>query len=63
MRSAAAVWQEGYGGFTVDSSRMSEIVSYIRNQEEHHRTTTFEEEFLALLQRHGVSYDERYLWL
>jgi REP element-mobilizing transposase RayT len=56
-------WQDGYGGFTVDSGDTAELVSYIRNQEEHHRRVTFEEEFIGLLKRHRVSYDERYLWL
>lgn len=56
-------WQDGYGGFTVDSGDTAELVSYIRNQEDHHRTTTFEEEFVRLLKRHGVKYDQRYLWL
>jgi putative transposase len=56
-------WQDGYGGFTVDAGDKTALVSYIENQEEHHRSVTFEEEFVALLERHGVSYDERYVWL
>jgi putative transposase len=51
-------WQDGYGGFTVDSGDTASVVAYIRSQEDHHRTVTFEEE-----KRHGVSYDERYLWV
>ena len=35
---------------------------YIQRQAEHHRKMTFEEEFLALLKKHGIAYDERYLW-
>jgi len=38
------------------------LIEYIRNQEEHHRKRGFKEEFLILLERHGVEYDERYLW-
>ena len=39
------------------------VRNYIQNQEEHHRKTSFQEEFLSLLQRHGISYEERYLWV
>ena len=39
-----------------------EGVQYIQRQAEHHRKMTFQEEFLALLKRHRITYDERYLW-
>jgi putative transposase len=55
-------WQDGYGAFTVSKSNLPEVIQYVENQREHHRTKTFQEEFLALLQRHGVEYDERYVW-
>jgi len=55
-------WQDGYGAFTVSKSNMSEVEQYIRNQREHHRIHTFQEEYRALLNRHGIAYDERYLW-
>ena len=55
-------WQEGYGAFSVSSSQIKVTIEYIRGQEEHHRKKTFQEEYLAFLKRHGVSYDERYLW-
>jgi REP element-mobilizing transposase RayT len=55
-------WQEGYGAFTVSRSHLIEVSRYIADQEEHHRTLTFQEEYLALLAQHGVEYDERYLW-
>lgn len=55
-------WQEGYGAFTVSSSQRDNVRSYIARQEEHHRKRTFQEEYLELLQRCGVEYDERYLW-
>lgn len=55
-------WQEGYGAFSIGRSRLQETIAYIRNQEEHHRICTFQEEFLQLLARHGLEYDERYLW-
>ena len=55
-------WQEGYGGFTVGAPQCPAVSDYIARQEEHHRTRTFQEEYLAFLQRGGVENDERYLW-
>lgn len=55
-------WQEGYGAFTVSRSHLDDLVQYIRSQEEHHRKRSFQEEYVALLKRHGIEYDERYLW-
>jgi len=55
-------WQDGYGAFTISKSNLPEVVRYIQNQREHHRKKTFQEEYLELLQQHGVEYDERYLW-
>lgn len=54
-------WQEGYGAFTVSSSQLENVRAYIQEQEEHHRTRAFREEYLSLLQRSGVEFDERYL--
>src|SRR5438477_7276836 len=54
-------WQEGYGAFTVSASQLENVRRYIQQQEEHHRTHTFQEEYLALLQRSGVEFDERYV--
>jgi len=55
-------WQEKYGAFSVSFSQLDTITSYIKNQQEHHRTRSFQEEFLALLKKHRIEYDERYLW-
>jgi putative transposase len=55
-------WQEKYGAFTVSVSQLENVVEYIRNQEEHHRKRTFEEEFKALLKNHRIDYNEEYLW-
>jgi hypothetical protein len=52
----------GYGAFSVSQSNVEAVSEYIANQEEHHRTRTFQEEFRLLLKRHGVEYDERYVW-
>lgn len=55
-------WQDGYGAFSVSKSSLPDVIQYIRDQREHHRARTFQEEYLAFLQRHEVQYDERYLW-
>jgi REP element-mobilizing transposase RayT len=55
-------WQTGYGAFSVSFSRLSVVEQYIGSQQEHHQTVPFQDEFLSFLRRHGVSYDERYLW-
>jgi len=55
-------WQEGYGAFTVSPSQRATVVRYIAGQEEHHRKLSFQEEYLTLLKRCGVEYDERFLW-
>ena len=55
-------WQEGYGAFSIGISRVGSTVEYIRGQEEHHRTRTFQEEFVLFLKKHGMEYDEAMLW-
>ena len=55
-------WQAGYGAFSVSQTNVDEVRRYIEQQEEHHRVRSFQEEFLAFLKRHGMEYDERYLW-
>jgi REP element-mobilizing transposase RayT len=55
-------WQEGYGAFSLGVSQVEQTRSYIERQAEHHRKTTFQEEFLAFLKRHQMEYDERYVW-
>ena len=55
-------WQKGYGGFGVSRSNIAAVVRYIQNQEQHHRKMTFEEEFIALLKKHGIEYDLRYVF-
>jgi putative transposase len=55
-------WQEGYGGFSVSMSQRGRVEKYIRAQLEHHGGRTFEEEFVGLLIKHQISYDERHLW-
>jgi REP element-mobilizing transposase RayT len=55
-------WQGGYGAFSVSESAAGIVVRYITNQAEHHRRRTFQAKFRKLLERHHVSYDERYVW-
>jgi putative transposase len=55
-------WQHGYGIFSVSKSHLDSVVQYIDDQEEHHRITTFQEEFRAFLEKYQVAYDERYIW-
>jgi putative transposase len=55
-------WQEGFAAFSVSESQADPVTQYIRNQEEHHRRQSYQEEFISLLERHGVEYDPRYLW-
>lgn len=55
-------WQSGDGAFSVSQSNVGPVVKYIQNQEQHHRTRTFQEEFRLLLDRHGIEYDESYVW-
>jgi putative transposase len=55
-------WQVKYGAFSVTVALLGKIVQYIKDQEAHHRKMTFQEEFLTLLKKHRIEYDERYLW-
>ncbi|MHB9110898.1 MAG: IS200/IS605 family transposase [Armatimonadota bacterium] len=55
-------WQDGYGAFSVSYQGLDRVKAYIAQQVEHHRTVTFKEEFIDFLARHGIEYDERYLW-
>jgi REP element-mobilizing transposase RayT len=55
-------WQEGYGAFSVSSSNLDQVTRYIRNQEAHHRKFSFEDEFRALLKKHDVDYDPKYIF-
>ena len=55
-------WQEGYGAFSVSKSVKEQVITYIDNQKLHHKTLSFHDEFLFLLDKHGIEYDEKYLW-
>ncbi|MBK1831560.1 IS200/IS605 family transposase [Verrucomicrobiaceae bacterium R5-34] len=62
LKRKAFAWQEGYGAFTVSSPDLEKVRLYMLHQEEHHRKVTFKEEYLAMLKRGKVEYDERFLW-
>jgi putative transposase len=55
-------WQEGYGAFSISASHVPEVAAYIERQEEHHRTKSFQEEYLSFLKEYNIEYDERYVW-
>ena len=55
---AGFAWQEGYGGFTVSRSAVQAVEQYIAKQKEHHQHRDFASEFLELLRRHGIEFDE-----
>ena len=54
-------WQEGYAAFTVSATARASVQAYIANQEEHHRTKSYREELIELLQKAGIEYDPQYL--
>ncbi len=55
-------WQKGYGVFSVTHSGVDEVSRYIQRQEQIHKTRSFKEEYVRMLQAHGVAYDPDYLW-
>jgi REP element-mobilizing transposase RayT len=54
-------WQDGYGAFTYSIKEKDRLIEYVKNQEEHHKTITFRDEFIKLLNEHGIEFDEKYL--
>ena len=55
-------WQDGYGVFSVSRSGIDGVVDYIKRQREHHSKQSFEDEYRALLKKHGIDFDEKYLF-
>ena len=55
-------WQRGYGAFSVSLSQLDTVLDYVKAQQQHHRTRTFQEEYRELLRKHGIDFDERYVW-
>jgi len=56
-------WQDGYGIFSVNPTPVNVVVEYIRNQDEHHKTLSFQDELRTFLKKYKVDYDERYIWI
>jgi REP element-mobilizing transposase RayT len=55
-------WQDGYAAFTVSKSNINAVSEYIKNQREHHRGRSFQEEYLEFLVKNGIPFDKRYVW-
>jgi REP element-mobilizing transposase RayT len=55
-------WQSGYGAFSVSHSMKDKVDVYIRSQEQHHATRSFQDEYRAFCEKHGIKIDERYVW-
>ena len=55
-------WQEGFGAFSYSKSHISNVINYILNQEEHHKTKTFKVEYLDFLEKFEIEYNEKYLF-
>ena len=55
-------WQEGFGAFSYSHSHLDRVIKYIDKQEEHHRRKTFKEEYLGLLEKFQVEYDQRFVF-
>jgi putative transposase len=55
-------WQEGYGAFSIGISQVDVTIAYIAGQEAHHRKQSFQDELRAILRRHEIEFDERYVW-
>ena len=61
-RRSSFGWQTGYGVYSVSESNRQAVIRYIAGQKEHHRRMSFQEEYLALMNRHGIEYDERFVF-
>ncbi len=55
-------WQKGYGAFSYSHSHIENVFNYIKNQDKHHKKTTFREEYLAFLKKFGIEFDDKYLF-
>jgi putative transposase len=55
-------WQDGYGVFSVSKSNVPDVIEYIKNQREHHKKQSFEDEYISMLKLNGIDYDDRYVF-
>lgn len=61
-KSPLFYWQDGYGAFSVSQSQVDTLIKYIKNQRQHHEQKSFKEEYIGLLKKYNVDYNEEYLW-
>ena len=61
-RTPEFAWQGGYAAFSVDPISIQRVTAYVRQQEDHHRKVSFQDELRSLLAEHGLEWDEKYLW-
>ncbi len=54
-------WQDGYGAFTYSISARDNLIEYVKNQKEHHKRVRFRDEYISLLNEHGIEFNEKYL--
>ena len=55
-------WQKGYGAFSISHYDLQKTINYIKNQKKHHQTQNYKSEFLDLLKKYNIDYDEKYVW-
>jgi REP element-mobilizing transposase RayT len=55
-------WQNGYGAFSIGQSTVEAVRFYIQNQKEHHKKTSFQDEYRAFLKKYNIAFDEKYVW-
>jgi hypothetical protein len=61
-RGTPFAWQQGYDAFAIGVSQRARVIAYIANQEQHHRKWSFEQEFVALLKKYGIQYDDGFVF-
>ena len=55
-------WQEGFGAFSHSRSQLGIVIRYLENQQRHHARRSFRDEYVELLEKYGVEYDQRYIF-
>ena len=55
-------WQKGFGGFSYSRSQLDKVVKYIENQGKHHKIRTFREEYIEMLKKFKVKFDDKYIF-
>jgi putative transposase len=61
-RTKQFAWQRGYAALSVSASNLAVVTTYVQNHEAHHKEMTFEQEFLALLKKHRIEFDPKYVF-